>query len=143
MRVLACGSRDWSDGGMVNAVLTGLYQEATVGHLSADLVTFTLIEGGARGADSCAAWWADNSPMHSHNEHPDHPRFEHLTFRADWERYGKRAGYLRNQQMLDEGKPDLVLAFRSPGESPGTDMMVDLAHKAGVPAYVIRLGRCL
>lgn len=137
MRVLACGSRNWTDGNLINAVLTGLYEEYTVGHLVAYIAEFVLIEGGARGADTHAAWWADNSPMHSHNERPDDPRFEHLTFPADWDQHGKRAGYIRNQQMLDEGKPDLVVAFRSPGESRGTDMMIDIARRAGVKTYVI------
>lgn len=50
-------------------------------------------------------------------------------FPADWDKYGKRAGYLRNVQMLDEGKPDLVVAF--PG-GKGTAMMVKLAKERGV-----------
>lgn len=137
MRALVCGSRRWEDDGIVRAVLTGLYQEAIVGHMVTEESSFTLIEGGASGADDCAAWWAEESPLHSHNERPEEPRFEHLRFPADWAQHGKRAGYLRNVQMLDEGKPDLVVAFRLPGESKGTDMMVDLARKAGVRTYVV------
>ena len=53
---------------------------------------------------------------------------------ADWERYGLSAGYRRNRQMLEEGKPDLVVAF--PG-GKGTNMMVDIARKAGVPVRII------
>ncbi len=48
---------------------------------------------------------------------------------AQWEKYGRRAGYLRNKQMLEEGKPELVIAF--PG-GVGTRMMVQLAKTAGV-----------
>lgn len=48
---------------------------------------------------------------------------------ADWPRYGKAAGPMRNQQMVDEGKPDVVLAF--PG-GRGTADMVRRAKAAGV-----------
>ncbi len=40
---------------------------------------------------------------------------------------------IRNQQMLDEAKPDMVLAF--PG-GRGTDDMVSRAEKAGVPVTI-------
>lgn len=84
-----------------------------------------LIHGDAKGADTVAAEWA----MVRDASVESYP--------ADWDRHGKRAGYVRNQQMLDEGKPDMVWAFRSAGESKGTDMMIDLARKAGITTYVV------
>lgn len=57
---------------------------------------------------------------------------------ADWEKYGKVAGPIRNQQMLDEGKPDVVYAFTDDlSNSRGTADMCRRANKAGVPVYVI------
>ena len=50
-------------------------------------------------------------------------------FPADWNSYGKAAGPIRNKQMLDEGKPDVVIAF--PGGT-GTANMIMQATKAGV-----------
>lgn len=50
-------------------------------------------------------------------------------FKADWDKHGKAAGPIRNQQMLDEGKPDLVLAFAG---GKGTDDMCRRARAAGV-----------
>ena len=47
---------------------------------------------------------------------------------------GKRAGPLRNQRMLDEGKPDLVVAFPGGG---GTKDMVRRAVKAGVSVHEV------
>ena len=44
-------------------------------------------------------------------------------------RIGKKAGPLRNQRMLDEGKPDLVVAFPGGG---GTKDTVRRAVQAGV-----------
>lgn len=52
------------------------------------------------------------------------------TYPADWKRLGRKAGPLRNQQMLDEFKPELVLAF--PG-GRGTEDMMARAVRAGVP----------
>ena len=48
---------------------------------------------------------------------------------ADWATHGKKAGPLRNQRMIDEGHPDLVIAF--PG-GKGTDDMTRRALAAGV-----------
>lgn len=76
-----------------------------------------VISGKARGADTLAIDWAVVNWQ------------DYKEFPADWEKYGKSAGYIRNQQMLDEGKPDIVVAF--PGGA-GTRMMVNIARKAGV-----------
>lgn len=76
-----------------------------------------LIQGGARGADSAAHDWAVSRWV-PQEEYP-----------ADWGKYGKRAGYIRNVEMLEKGKPDVVVAF--PG-GKGTAMMEDLASKRGV-----------
>jgi hypothetical protein len=51
-----------------------------------------------------------------------------------WDELGKKAGPLPNQRMLDEGKPDLVVAFPGAG---GTKDMVRRAVKAGVPVHEV------
>ena len=40
---------------------------------------------------------------------------------ANWDKYGKMAGHIRNQQMLDEGKPDIAVGF--PGGNGTKDMI--------------------
>jgi len=77
----------------------------------------TIISGGATGVDSAAADFAAVNFC----------KLE--VFPADWKQHGRSAGYIRNKQMLFEGKPDLVVAF--PG-GKGTAMMVDLANRAGI-----------
>lgn len=52
-----------------------------------------------------------------------------IGYRAEWDKHGRAAGPIRNQRMLDEGKPDLVIAF--PG-GRGTADMVRRAKAAGV-----------
>lgn len=122
MRVLVCGSRDYHDGNLVRRILDGYYSD--YGH---DLV---LIEGGAQGADTSAAWWASHKL----------PLVNHLQFRADWKTHGKAAGPIRNQQMLDEGKPDVVWAFidKPLEQSRGTFDMVTRAKLHDIPVYVVQ-----
>jgi hypothetical protein len=94
-------------------------------------MTFKVMEGGAKGADAAARAWACR---------PFSPGvlIEHFPFPADWDKYGKAAGPIRNQQMLDEGHPDMVIAFHDDlTNSKGTKDMVKRAKKAGVPVYLV------
>ncbi len=112
MRVLVCGGRDFYDYGLVYQTLK-------------DIPITTIIEGGAKGADALA------------NRYGVEENIDVVTFQAPWKLYGKRAGYIRNKQMLDEGKPELVVAF--PG-GKGTANMVELAKEARVPVRQIVKG---
>jgi len=109
MRVLVCGGRDYKDVMKMAGVLYDIY------------ITL-IIEGGADGADTLARKWAER------NEIP------HLEFPAQWKKLGPKAGPIRNQQMLDEGKPDMVIAF--PG-GKGTAHMVKIAQEANIPVKEI------
>lgn len=112
MRVLVCGGRAFS---RETKEWSFIYKELDEVR---NLYGLThLIQGGATGADACARAWA------IYNELP------FTQYPARWKIHGKGAGYIRNKQMLDEGRPDLVVAF--PG-GKGTAMMVDIAVKAGV-----------
>ena len=53
-------------------------------------------------------------------------------YKADWKRFGKSAGPIRNQEMVDEGA-DMVLAFFQRPDSKGTLNCVKLAEAAGIP----------
>lgn len=112
-RVLVCGGRDYWDHVRVSAVLDKLHAAKGI-----DL----LIEGGANGADHCAASWADDRGVARDQ------------YAADWENHGSFAGPMRNTRMLNEGRPDLVIAF--PG-GRGTADMVKKARKAGVEVVEI------
>jgi hypothetical protein len=56
-------------------------------------------------------------------------RVPYRVFPADWVKHGAAAGPIRNQQMLDDGHPSLVLAFEG---QKGTSSMCSLARRAGV-----------
>ena len=110
MRVLVCGGRDFDNYNLLVDTLTGL-----LGQYAPKDVIF--ISGRARGADRLGERFAKTNNC------------ELLVFPADWDKFGKGAGHIRNQQMIDEGKPDLVVAF--PGNR-GTADMVRRAKKAGI-----------
>lgn len=110
-KVLVCGGRDFDDFEQLNTVLKGILNDRWGEGL-------TIIHGGARGADRMAGSWAEYHGL------------EVEVYPADWNRYGKSAGYIRNAQMLEEGEPDLVVAFEG---GRGTAMMIKLAKDAGVP----------
>lgn len=61
-----------------------------------------------------------------------------LRFPAQWSKFGKSAGPIRNRQMLRDGAPDLVVAFLAPN-SRGTKDMINAAKKAGVPVKEIEV----
>lgn len=111
MRAIVCGSRNYKDWERLYGVLDGL----DITHV---------IEGGARGADILAREWALSRliPL--------------TTYNADWNTHGKAAGVIRNQKMLDEGKPDLVVAFPL-AKSSGTWDMVRKAKAANVEVKLI------
>jgi hypothetical protein len=108
MRVLVCGGRDFADRQLAIDTLDSLDAERGIGRI---------IHGAARGADTLADEWAAARGVPVER------------FHADWRAHGKAAGPLRNQRMLDEGRPGLVVAF--PG-GRGTADMVRRARAAGV-----------
>lgn len=119
MRVLICGSRTWDKPIPIDVIVGGLV--AVYGRENV-----TVIHGAAPGADSMAA-----SAGARHG-------VEVLDFPAEWDEFGKRAGPIRNQQMLDEGQPEVVFAFADDLEaSRGTRDMVRRARRAGLPVYVV------
>ena len=61
-----------------------------------------------------------------------------LKYEANWIKYGKAAGPLRNREMIKEN-PEIVLAFHDNIEkSKGTRNMIMLANNRGVPVHLYR-----
>ncbi len=115
-RILICGDRLWTNGQLILHILT------TIGVKNIEVV----IEGACRGADRLggAASRQLGIPV--------------LEFPANWTKFGKSAGPIRNRQMLTEGKPNLVLAFHNNiKNSKGTKDMVNVMRAGGVPVRII------
>lgn len=118
-RVLVCGGRDFNDR---SAMARALRRFKPTIPTDDDLAEHIIIVGGAPGADTLAAEYAEVFGIRLR------------IYPADWKTHGRAAGPIRNQTMLDKGKPDLVIAF--PG-GRGTADMVRRARAAGVPVEEI------
>lgn len=117
MRVLICGGRGFSD----RPAMLRFFAELVALADGRD-VTPVIIHGGAQGADRLADRIATAL------------QFPVQRFPAEWDRHGPAAGPIRNRQMLEQGKPDMVVAF--PG-GKGTAHMVSAAEDAGVPVQKV------
>lgn len=107
MLVLFCGSREWTDRGAIEREMDALPPGAIV------------IAGGAKGADIMAETAARERGLHV------------AVVKPDWNRYGRKAGILRNLAMLAL-RPDRVVAFQRDGSS-GTQHTIDEAGRRGIP----------
>jgi hypothetical protein len=111
--VLVCGSRNWKAYGKVKERLALLPKDCTI------------IEGGAPGADLIARLAAMELGL------------DVVEVPANWTRYGKAAGPIRNDRML-KFKPHLVIAFHENIDaSRGTKDTVTKARNLGIPTEVI------
>lgn len=123
MRILVCGDRNWDDEALINKVLFEYWLLWLESETPED--DFVIIHGAARGADSIAGKIARRQSV------------KEEAYPAEWDKYHKAAGPIRNQQMLTEGRPTLVLAFHDNIEkSKGTRDMVDKAKRAGIETRV-------
>lgn len=112
--IIITGGRDYQDDAHLTAILDSI---RTI------IPNLFIVEGGATGADRLALVWRINNGV------------DGKTYPANWNQYGRAAGGIRNQQMLDEANPHMVLAF--PG-GIGTADMVRRAHAAKIPTYIVR-----
>lgn len=110
-RLLVCGGRDWRGRAAIVRALTSIKAKHGIS---------LLIQGGASGVDRLASEWAHGQGI------------EVATFDADWQAHGRAAGPIRNRRMIEEGRPDAVVAF--PG-GRGTADMVRQAETAGLKVW--------
>jgi hypothetical protein len=83
----------------------------------------TIISGGAAGADSLAERYATYWDI------------QITVVKPDWEKHGKVAGFIRNQEMIDL-VPDMVIAFWD-GKSKGTADIINRAKKAKIKTLIV------
>lgn len=117
MRAIICGGRDFTDWEWFAARMSVVHK----------LIHITgVIEGGAKGVDRMARFWASLADIPVQ------------TVAADWEARGKKAGYLRNVAMADM-EPDVVIA--GPG-GKGTRMMLDIAKQRSIKVILLEKVQC-
>ncbi len=115
-RIIVCGGTDFSDYEFFRASLEKLFE---------DYEDIRIVSGHAKGADTFAEKYAAD------NQIPIR------VFPAEWEKYGRAAGPIRNRTMLDYAKEEtpVVVAFWD-GRSPGTGNMLKEAMAADVECHI-------
>lgn len=117
MRILVCGDRHYNKLNIIERELKKFPSDTII------------IHGTAPGADTLAAFVADRLG------------YKVIHFDAKWHIYGRGAGPVRNQQMIDEGKPDMILAFHDNiQESRGTKNMINKGVNARKKVILIEKG---
>lgn len=104
MKIIVCGGRDYNN-------KTFLYE--MLDYFNTKTKIATLIHGGAKGADSLAALWAHENNINC------------IMYPANWNKYGKGAGFIRNTEMI-KSNLDAKFLVAFPGGS-GTLMACDIA----------------
>lgn len=104
-RVVFFGSRGWSDTARIVNALSALDPKANI-----------IVTGGAGGADALA------------NKEAIARGFETEVYPADWDRYGRSAGFIRNEHMISLPRVHMAMGFWN-GRSPGSKHTIDLALK--------------
>lgn len=119
MRILITGGRDWDDEEAIRHVLESIVAKA---YSCLSVKKMVVIHGGAAGADTIAGKIAKELGMQEE---------VYPVTQEEWDTIGPPAGPLRNQRMLDKGKPDVAHAFIM-GKSVGTLDMIERIMGAGV-----------
>lgn len=117
MKLIVAGGRDFTD---TNRMIDELQKLVESGEITDSP---ELVCGMARGADLTAYNLWNEAGMVIHE------------FPADWDRLGKRAGYVRNTEMAEFA--DTLVAFWD-GKSKGTRHMIDIMNRLNKPVYVVR-----
>lgn len=120
MKILVAGSRDI----VVPSWKLQYELETIIAFMGVPYPTdIEIVTGGARGADASGARWAEEM------------RFKSTVMNADWDKYGKRAGYIRNKQMADCGLKCALIFWDE--KSKGTKMMIDLLEERKIDYVVV------
>lgn len=117
-RVIIAGGRNFDDYVILKRTMDKILANITEG--------VVVVCGMARGADTLGEQYAREKG------------YEVNYFPADWNKYGKSAGYRRNEQMAQNA--DALVAFWD-GQSRGTKHMIDLAYRYGLKVRVIRYSK--
>lgn len=116
MKIAIVGSRGFNDYEILKKYINDTKQQY-------DYEFDTVVSGGARGADSLGERYAEEYGL------------EKMIFPADWKRFGKKAGFLRNVDIIKNC--DICFAFWD-GESHGTKHDIDLCKQYSKTCYICR-----
>jgi hypothetical protein len=116
MRVIIAGSRGFTDYVLVSNIIDKTLKD------NPELKITEIISGGARGIDTLAIRYAKEHNM------------PYKVYPAEWDAYGKSAGYRRNEVMSNNS--DALIAIWD-GISKGTRHMIDISNNKGLIVKVV------
>jgi hypothetical protein len=126
VRIIIAGSRTFNDYEFLKVKCNEIINSYFLGGwVSPNLENVTIISGGANGADKLGERFAKENNI------------ECKLFPANWDAYGKSAGYKRNLEMAYYAKEmyGVLIAFWD-GKSRGTNHMIDIAKQLGLNVYI-------
>lgn len=115
-KLIIAGSRNFNDYEKMERIVNNLLSR--IKHTK----DITIISGTAGGADKLGERYAVRNG------------YNLMLLPADWIKFGKRAGYLRNCEMADIADGCVVFHV---GNSPGSAHMIDIARKKKIPLRVV------
>lgn len=127
LRIIIAGGRDFTDYDFLKQTMKEYFVSLMSRGYNVSKDSFTIVSGTARGADKLGEQFALENGL------------KLVRFPANWDIYGKRAGYIRNKEMAKfaaGGDPHGVLFAFWDGESKGTKHMIDLAGEYGVVVHI-------
>lgn len=112
MKVLVCGGRDFDDADFLNSVMDKILKKHK---------DITVIHGSCRtGADNLVELWCKENEVN------------YQGYPARWKTLGRKAGPIRNAEMIRDGKPDVVVGFKG---GTGTENMCNTAEQKGINVW--------
>lgn len=124
IRIIIAGSRTFNDYKLLHKTMVDVIRDREFTECS----NIRIISGTANGADKLGERYAREKYLNL-TEMP-----------AEWDKYGRKAGYIRNEQMAKFATEDdnigVLVAFWD-GKSKGTKHMIDLAYKYGLEVHTV------
>lgn len=117
------GSRNWKSKVIIENTIANYIESESLSYSDPNEIEYRIIHGDADGADTLADKAARLFNL------------EVIPVPAEWDKYHKRAGMIRNRKMLDDYKPDILLAFPRP-DSIGTIGCINEAIKRQIPIVI-------
>lgn len=128
LRIIVAGGRDFKNYDLLSDTLMKYLEDIDDTRIVNNPKQVKFVSGTARGADSLGEQFAYTWG------------YDVVRFPADWDTYGKSAGYRRNAKMAkfasEENNVGVLIAFWD-GKSRGTKHMIDLAKRYGLKVYVV------
>ena len=113
-KVIIAGGRDFNDYDLLKKKVSKILSNKS---------EIEIVSGTANGADKLGERYANEFNLNLKQ------------FPANWDKFGKRAGYLRNKDMAIYA--NACICFWD-GQSKGTEHMINLAKSQGIPLRIIK-----